>query len=51
VTLFERARKDLWTASRCLLAARRGDDSAEARVGTLLEAEQLALHRAFLGKP
>jgi hypothetical protein len=50
VTLFEHARSDLWTASSCLLAARRGDDSAEARVGSLLEAEQLALVRTLLGK-
>ncbi len=37
-------------AARCMMAFRRGEHSIEAEVGALLEAENLALHRALLSR-
>lgn len=45
--LFNACKSDLWLAGQCLRAYRRGDESREADVGSLLEAEQYAMLRSF----
>lgn len=50
MSLYHEARRDLGVAGYCLLAYRRLEDSEEAEVGALLEAEFFHIVRANLSK-
>jgi hypothetical protein len=50
VSLFRQAQGDLRLAAACLASYRRGEETPQAEVGALLEAEQIALIRSFLTK-
>ena len=50
MSLYHEARQNLAVAGACLLAYRRLDDSEEAEVGALLEAEFFHIVRVNLSK-